>query len=173
MFRRSWAPLAASRTKSNSSCKCLSNSATTSRGLRRLPSALIFSSQPAIMRIRFKSFSMACNILGRSTLTATSCTTPCLFFHKAKWTCAMEALATGTWSKDSKISDTGRPKARSMVATAMSELKGGTLSWSLANSTAMSSGNKSLRVDMTCPNFTKIGPSCSSDKRKRSPRESL
>ena len=149
MLRRNCAALAASRTKSNSSCKYLSNSATTSRGFNRLPSALSFSSHDAIMRIRPKSFSMTGNMLGRSTLTATSCTSPSLFLSKAKCTCAMEALATGTWSNSTKISDTVRPKARSMVATAMSELKGGTRSCNLANSSAMSSGNKSRRVDIT------------------------
>ena len=72
MLRRSCAALAASRTRSSSSCRYLSNSATTSRGFKRLPSTDKRSTQPANMRIRLRSLSITVNILGRKTLTATS-----------------------------------------------------------------------------------------------------
>jgi hypothetical protein len=60
------------------------------------------------------------------------------------------------------MSSTLRLKARSIDATAMAELKGGTRSCSLANSSAISGASKSRRVDNTWPNFTKIGPKRSS-----------
>jgi len=107
MLRRSWAALAASRTRSSSSCRYLSNSATTSRGLRRLPSSLSFSTQPAIMRIRAKSFSITGSMPGRSTFTATSRRWPDLSRSVAKCTCAIEALATGSRSKVSNSWSTG------------------------------------------------------------------
>ena len=47
---------------------------------------------------------------------------------------------------------------------------GGTRSCSLASSSATSSGSRSRRVDSTWPNLTKIGPSLSSARRKRTPR---
>ena len=170
MLRRSWAALAASRTRSNSSWRYLSNSPTTSRGLRRRPSADRRSSQEAIMRMSDKSFSITRNMLGRSTLTATSRSRPSRVFNEAKCTCAIDALATGWRSKRVNTSSTGRPKARSMVATATSEGNGGTRSCNKASSLAMSLGNKSRRVESTWPNLTKMGPRCSSAWRKRWPR---
>ena len=170
MLRRSWAALAASRMRSSSSCRYLSNSATTSRGLRRLPSEDRPSIQPAIMRMSARSFSMVGSMPGRSTLTATSRTAPPRSRRVAKWTCAIEALATGSRSKLSNTSATGRRKARSTVATAMSELKGGTRSCSRASSSAMSGGSRSRRVDSTWPNLTKMGPRRSRASRRRCPR---
>jgi len=170
MLRRSCAPLAASRTRSSSSCRYLSNSPTTSRGLSRLPSADSFSTQPAIIRIRLRSFSITASMPGRSTLTATSRCTPVRSSTSAKCTCAIEALATGTRSNRMKISSTGRLNARSIVATATCGSNGGTRSCRRASSSARSAGSRSRRVDSTCPNFTKIGPSASSASRSRSPR---
>ena len=149
MLRRSCAALEASRIKSNSSCKYLSNSATTSRGLSRLPSPESLSTQRAMVRIRSRSFSMTLSMPGRKTLTATSRNWPSRVIKVAKCTWAIEALATGTRSKLAKISSTGFRKARSMVATATSLEKGGTRSCSLASSSAMSTGSKSRRVDST------------------------
>ena len=68
---------------------------------------------------------------------------------------------------------TGRRNARSMVAIAMAESNGGTRSCSRASSSATSAGNRSRRVDSTWPNFTKIGPRCSSAWRSRWPRGAL
>ncbi len=82
----------------------------------------------------------------------------------------MEALATGTRSKLAKMLSTGRRNARSIVATAMAESKGGTRSCRCASSLAISAGIRSRRVESTCPNFTKIGPSRSSASRSRCPR---
>ena len=167
MLRRNCAALEASRTRSSSSCRYLSNSATTSRGLSRLPSADSFSTQPAIVRIRLRSFSMARSMLGRSTLTATSRPAWRPSRKIAKWTWAIDALATGTRSKSLKTASSGLPNARSMVATATSLEKGGTRSCKWVNSSAMSGGNRSRRVDNTWPNLTKMGPSCSSASRSR------
>jgi len=60
--------------------------------------------------------------------------------------------------------------ARSTSATASSEANGGTWSWSFASSPAMSGGRRSRRVESTCPNLTKIGPSVSSARRSRTAR---
>ncbi|MDT4836183.1 hypothetical protein FQZ97_698700 [compost metagenome] len=170
MLRRSWAALAASRTRSSSSCRYLSNSPTTSRGFRRLPSGESFSIQPAIMAMRARSFSITPRMLGRSTFTATSRISPWLVRMVAKCTCAIEALAMGVSSNCTNTSLTGRRKARSMVATATAEGNGGTRSCRKASSSAMSGGSRSRRVDSTWPNFTKIGPSRSSASRRRWPR---
>jgi hypothetical protein len=170
MLRRSCAALAASRTRSSSSCRYLSNSATTSRVFRRRASTDRLSTQPAIMRMRSRSFSITGSMPGRSTLTATSRTTPSRVRTVAKWTWAIEALATGSCSKVSKTAASGRRKARSMVATATSDGNGGTRSCKSASSSAMSCGSRSRRVDSTWPNLTKMGPRCSSAWRRRWPR---
>ena len=173
MLRRNCAALEASRTKSNSSCRYLSNSCTTSRGFKRRPSSFKRSIQPAIMCIKRKSLSMTCSMPGRSTFTATSCSTPSRSRIRAKCTCAIEALATGSRSKCTNSSDKGLRKERSIVVIATSAGNGGTRSCNNASSCAMSGGNKSRRVDMTCPNFTKMGPKRSNAKRKRTPRGCL
>jgi hypothetical protein len=82
----------------------------------------------------------------------------------------MDALATGIRSNETNTSSSGRRKARSMVATAIAGSNGGTRSCSSASSSAMSGGMRSRRVDSTWPNFTKMGPSCSSASRRRWPR---
>ena len=170
MLRRSWAALAASRVKSSSSCRYLSNSSATSRGRRRLPSANRRSTQPASMWMSARSWSITLSMPGRSTFTATSRVWPSRSVSVAKCTCAMEALATGSRSKRVKMAPSGRPKAFSMMATASSGAKGGTRSCSKASSSATSGGSKSRRVESTWPNFTKIGPSRSSAMRRRWPR---
>ena len=170
MLRRSCAALAASRTRSSSSCRYLSNSAATSRGFRRLPSGTRRSTQAAIMRISARSWSITFSMPGRSTFTATSRSRPFLSRTVAKCTCAMEALATGVRSKLVKISSSGLRKARSIVATATSPGNGGTWSCSSASSSATSSGSRSRRVDSTWPNLTKIGPNFWSASRRRCPR---
>ena len=170
MLRRSWVALAASRTKSNSSCKYLSNSATTSLGFSRLPSTDRRSTQLAIIRIRLKSLLMTSSMPGRNTFTATSRLTPLRSTIAAKCTCAIDALATGWKVNSVNTSPNGLPNARSMMATACSDGKGGTRSCSIANSSATSKGSKSRRVESTCPNFTKMGPRCSKASRKRCPR---
>ncbi len=170
MLRRSCAALEASRSRSSSSWRYLSNSATTSRGFRRLPSADRRSTHPAIRRMRARSFSMTGSMFGRSTLTATSRPASRPPRRVAKCTWAMEALATGTRSKWLNTSSTRRPKARSMVAMAISLGNGGTRSCRRASSSAMSGGSRSRRVDSTWPNFTKMGPRRSSASRRRWPR---
>ncbi len=142
MLRRSCAALAASRSRSSSSCRYLSNSATTSRGFRRLASADRRSTQPAIMRISARSFSITGSMPGRSTLTATSRVRPSRSRRVAKCTWAMDALATGSRSKLAKIASTGRRNARSMVAMAMAGSNGGTRSCRRASSSAMSAGQQ-------------------------------
>ena len=166
MLRRSCAALAASRTRSSSSCRYLSNSATTWRGFRRLPSADQRSTTRATWRMTSMSSSIAASMPGRSTLTATSRPS----FRIAKCTCAIDALATGAASKLAKIAPSGWPNAFSTIARATSSGNGGTRSCSRASSSAMSVGSRSRRVDSTWPNLTKIGPRRSRPRRSRSPR---
>ncbi len=52
-----------------------------------------------------RSSSMAVSMRGRSTFTATSRPS----FSTAKWTWAIEALATGSASKLAKMASIGRP----------------------------------------------------------------
>ncbi len=82
----------------------------------------------------------------------------------------MEAAASGAMSKLPNSAVTGWPSEASMRALASAPSKGGTRSWSLASSSAMSAGSRSRRVETTWPNFTKTGPRSSSARRRRSPR---
>src|SRR5882672_10667698 len=167
-LRRSWLACAASRTRSSSSDKWRANSATTSCGLMRLPSAQKRSTRPAPASISAKSFAITGIIPGRRILTAASVPPG----STARCTWATDALATGCSSNFSKIFAIGLPKARSTSATASLPGKGGTLSWSFASSSARSAGKRSRRVESTWPNLTKMGPSASSAKRSRAPRGS-
>src|SRR6266571_5019324 len=168
-LRRSWLACAASRTRSSSSDKCRANSATTSRGLMRLPSAQKRSTRPAATSMSARSFSITGIIPGRRILTAASVPPG----STARCTWATDALATGCSSNFSKIFAIGLPNARSTSATASSPGNGGTRSWSFASSSARSAGKRSRRVESTWPNLTKMGPSASSARRSRAPRGSL
>ncbi|MNY10029.1 hypothetical protein D3C86_1429830 [compost metagenome] len=121
-------------------------------------------------RISARSLSITGSMPGRSTFTATSRPWFGPPRSVAKCTCAMDALATGVCSKFSNNSESGRPSDFSMILTASTGSNGGTWSWSIASSSAMSGGIRSRRVDSTCPNLTKIGPSAVSAIRRRSPR---
>ena len=102
-LRRSCEAFAASRIRSSSSCRYLANSATTSRGFRRLPSDQSFSSRLAKVSSRARSCLMTGSMFGRRILTATSWP-PSSGFRRAKWTCAIEAQATGTASNSANTS---------------------------------------------------------------------
>ena len=172
-LRLSCEQLPASRTRSSSSCKYLSNSATTSRGFRRRPSALNRSTQPASTLKMARSLSITGLIFGRNILMATSRLSkmsPTFNWIVPKCTCATLALAIGVQSKLAKTSSTGRPYAFSSTFFTSSVGNGGTRSCNSDNSPATSGGIRSGRVDSTCPNLTKHGPSDSSAKRSRSPR---
>ncbi|MDT4821275.1 hypothetical protein FQZ97_544460 [compost metagenome] len=121
-------------------------------------------------RISARSLSITGSMPGRSTFTATSRPWLAPPLSMAKWTCAIDALATGWCSKVSNSAEIRRPSERSMIFTATAESNGGTWSCSLASSSAMSGGIRSRRVDRTWPNLTKIGPSAVSARRRRSPR---
>jgi hypothetical protein len=100
---------------------------------------------------------------GRSTLTTTSWP----LRNRAACTWAIDADASGRSSKAAKTSVTGWPYAASISARACGPGKGGTLSCSLASSSAMSSGSRSRRVERIWPNLTKMGPRSSSVRRMR------
>src|SRR6266571_84369 len=154
--------------RSSSSDKCRANSATTSRGLRRLPSAQKRSTRPAAASISARSSAITGIIPGRRILTAASVPPGSV----ARCTWATDALATGCSSNFSKTFAIGLPNARSTSATASSPGNDGTRSWSFASSSARSAGSKSRRVESTWPNLTKMGPSASSARRSRAPRGS-
>src|SRR6266571_9121203 len=168
-LRRSWLACAASRMRSSSSDKCRANSATTSRGFKRLPSAQKRSTRPAAESMSARSFAITGSIPGRRILTAASVPPG----STARCTWATDALATGCSSNFSKIFASGLPNARSTSATASSPGNGGTRSWSFSSSSARSAGKRSRRVESTWPNLTKMGPSASSARRSRAPRGSL
>src|SRR6266849_79137 len=154
--------------RSSSSNKCRANSATTSRGFRRLPSAQTRSTRPAAASISARSFSMTGIIPGRRILTAAWVPPG----STARCTWATDALATGCSSNLSKTFAIGLPNARSTSARASSPGNGGTRSCSFASSSARSAGSRSRRVESTWPNLTKMGPSASSARRSRTPRGS-
>ena len=86
---------------------------------------------------------MTFSISGRTTLTTTSLPSA----SRAAWTWAIDADASGSRTNSLKISSTGRPSALCTIAAAVSPGNGGTRSWRLANSSAMSSGSRSRRVE--------------------------
>ena len=114
-----------------------------------------------------RSRSISARMPGRSTLTTTS---------------APIAQARGVHLRDRGRGQRRRRRTRantSVDRAAVGALddcaglapgNGGTRSCSFASSSAMSGGSRSRRVESAWPNFTKIGPSSSSARRRRSPR---
>ena len=155
------AALAASRIRSSSSCRYLSNSATTSRGLQALavgPQPLD-PAAPASASARGRRRSTR-SMPGRSTFTATS--RPSVQRREvhlrdrgAGHRLGVEAART--------LRRCGRPKRALDRADARDRPRTAARGpAACASSSAMSGGSRSRRVDSTCPNLTKIGPSCSS-----------
>ena len=155
--------------RSSSSSRWLANSATTSRGFRRRPSAHSRSTSAAAgLEQREVVGDRRPRCPGRSTLTATS---------RAVRAARRSAPARPTRSRPASRSnelehflDAVCPATRSISATACADGNGGTRSCSFASSSAMSSGSRSRRVDSIWPNLTKIGPSVSSAWRSRRAR---
>ena len=112
------------------------------------------SSNFANARMRARSFLITPAIPGRMTLTTTS--SPLV--RVASCTCASDAEARGCSEKVAKESVTGRPISVSILAIAIALGNGGTRSWRRASSSAYSSGNKSRRVERSCPNLMNTGP---------------
>ena len=115
-----------------------------------------------------RSRSMTSRMPGRSTLTTTS-----------RAVLAGAPRAPGRWrrrragSRSKLREDLARAAARGAFDDARARSlpgKGGTRSCSFASSSAMSAGSRSRRVETAWPNLTKIGPSSSSARRRRSPR---
>ena len=115
------------------------------------------SSSVANARMRDRSFLITCAIPGRMTFTATSSPLSSV----ASWTCASDADARLLLVNFANMSERGFPISLSMVEIAVAPGNGGTRSWSLASSSAYSGGNKSLRVERSCPNLINTGPRCS------------
>ncbi|EXF43349.1 hypothetical protein BAY1663_04219 [Pseudomonas sp. BAY1663] len=122
----------------------------------------------ASMNSQARSWAMTGLRFGRTTLTTTS--SP--LRSRAACTWATEAEASGLLSKRANSSSTGAPSCCSISAVARAESNGGTRSWSIASSSAMSGGSRSRRVESNWPNLMKIGPSPSSARRRRAPRDS-
>ena len=92
-LRRSWLAFAASRIRSSSSSRWRANSATTSRGFRRRPSAHRRSIRPAAVSSSATSFAIAALHARAQHLHRHLACRPAA---RAKCTCATEALATGS-----------------------------------------------------------------------------
>ena len=167
MLRRSCAALAASRTRSSSSCRYLSNSATTSRGFRRLavgrqpldPARHGAHQREVVVDRRQHARPQH---LHRDLAAVFQHREVHLRDRGARHRLGLEA---GEHRIDRAAEARARPAARAIAAG-----NGGTRSCSLASSSAMSGGSRSRRVDSTCPNLTKIGPRRSRPSRSRSPR---
>jgi len=153
---------------SSSSKTKVSNSRTTFRGCTLAPLCMNFSASLATVANKSISLRNCLPMPGRTTLTTAS--RPSCRVAGCTW--AIEADASGVVSKEANISATGSPRDFSMMLRASSPGNGGTWSCNKASSSAMSWGNKSLRVDNICPNFTYTGPRSCRASRKRSPRGS-
>ena len=166
-LRRSRLALPASRCRSSSAASVFCISATISRG--RILSALGWarSTTAATLFSRAISAAICFSMPGRSTLTTTS-RPSC---RVAACTCAMLAEASGVVSKLAYASVMLRPNAASTKIRACLPSNGATRSCNWVNSSAISGGTKSRRVERICPNLTKIGPNSCKAKRKRAPRD--
>ena len=133
-----------------------------SMGCNRLPSSDKFSSQRAIRCITRRSSRITRSMPGRITLT----TTDSPVCNTAAWTCATEAEASGSASNVLNRLSMVSSRLCSMMLIASLEGKEGTWSCSFSSSSEVSGSNKSLRVESIWPNLTKIGPSCSRERRK-------
>ena len=166
-LRPSWLAFAASRMRSSSSSRWRANSATTSRGFRRRPSAHQRSTRPrrgVEQRevARDRRLDARAQHLDRDLGAVV---------QPARGAPGRPRRSrSGCASKVREHPSIGLPSERSTSATASSDGNGGTRSCSLASSSAMSSGSRSRRVESTWPNLTKIGPSVSSASRSRCPR---
>lgn len=107
---------------------------------------------------------MVFSIFGRMTFTTTSWP----FGNLALCTWAIDAEANTSASNRTKVSLIGRFKPDSIRASDFFWSNGGTWSCKRFNSFASSSESRSFRVESSCPNLMKIGPSSSSASLKRS-----
>src|SRR5579875_3329791 len=119
----------------------------------------------ASQKKRSRSRANASAMPGRSSLTATSC--PSVVRAKCTW--AIEAAATAVSSKSANRLATGSPNSASINARACRPGKGGRRSCRLARSAAISSPNRSARVDRIWPSLMKLGPSSLSAAASRLP----
>ena len=101
-------------------------------------------------------------------MTFTTTSSPVL--SCAACTCATDAEARGSTSKRLNTSLIFWPSCSSISAIDCCESNGGTRSCSSISSSAMSSGNRSRRVERICPNLMKIGPKSCNAKRRLAPR---
>ena len=99
-------------------------------------------------------------IPGRNTFTATLLPSD----SRAAWTCATEALATGTGSNEAKTVSSGLAYCSSRVDFTWSKGNPGTSSCSFRSSIRSSSGRRSGRLENICPIFTNVGPNDSQKK---------
>ena len=125
---------------------------TTSTMRRRRASAKWRSAKRAAKNMSERSREKRFSTPGRRIFTATS-RSPCSSRTRALWTCAMEAAASGSASS-MKVSWSGRPKAASMVLTAMARPKGSMRSCSISSSRTTLGPTTSGRVARNWPSFT-------------------
>src|SRR6266446_1355572 len=156
---------AASKRRSISSWTDCARVSTTSTGFSRRRVGWVRSVSRASHKNRSRSRATARAIPGRNTLTATSCPS----VVTAKWTCAIEAAATGVSSNEAKRLATGRPNSPSIRARASAPEKGGKRSCSSARSSVISSPSRSARVDRIWPSLMKLGPISVKAAASRSP----
>ncbi len=102
---------------------------------------------------------------GRWILTATA-SPEC---SCARWTCPIEAAASGVVSNSANAASTSWPSSLSISAWTSLQGSGGTDCWSLESSVMYSAGSSSARVESTCPNFTNVTPESCSARRSDLP----
>mmetsp|Transcript_32852 Transcript_32852/g.56166 ORF Transcript_32852/g.56166 Transcript_32852/m.56166 type:complete len:347 (-) Transcript_32852:2-1042(-) len=108
----------------------------------------------------FRSVSKSSLSPARCTLTATG-----LPLYTARCTWPRDAAAIGVLSKESKRVSIGAPSSASMIATALSPPKPGTLSCRSLSTSMYSLSSTSVRVEMTWPSLTNVGPRRNSPSR--------
>ncbi len=140
----------ASRRKSSSSITVSANSSTSAGGLASAVTGMRPISRGASHESAAMSSRKSCATRGRCTLTTTS--SPVM--SRAACTCAIDAAAIGSSSKELNSSSSVPPRSTSTTARTSSNVSGGTRSRSCLNSVTISSGKSPSPPEMIWPSFT-------------------
>mmetsp|Transcript_2744 Transcript_2744/g.11287 ORF Transcript_2744/g.11287 Transcript_2744/m.11287 type:complete len:307 (+) Transcript_2744:2173-3093(+) len=114
----------------------------------------ILSSRTASFFRFLRSTSKSSLRFARCTLTATSRPS----FRVARCTCPSDAAASGSSEKEEKISSIGLPSSLATISLARDPENPGTSSWRDLRALTNSGLSTSVRVEMTCPSLTNVGP---------------
>ncbi len=113
---------------------------------------------------RRRSASTTSRMPGRRTFSTTAVPSS----SQARCACASDAAASGSGSSRAKMFSGASPRSSINCGRMASYGNAGTAFCNRLSSAIHSGGSRSMRVASTCPSLTKVGPSASSARRRRS-----